>query len=187
RALTRELDALKSAMEEMSKAEASAAAGSSAQKAGGGALTVMLKAQIGTLKTENAILSKAKDDSDVLRLEREEMSIEVQRLKMELINMQQQIDDLETEAVQKNAASALPDMMKQVKLRKEREEAAKHDAEQIRFLQVKHDNVRQQLLELTSNVCDVIVGFEENLSRDGADVGVVEVEEGDEMMEKVKV
>ena len=46
---------------------------------------------------------------------------------------------------------------------------------------------RQQLLELTSNVCDVIVGFEENLSRDGADVGVVEVEEGDEMMEKVKV
>ena len=142
-----------------------------------GAVTMMLKAQLASLKQENSKLYKYKEDVDFIRLERDEMSIEVRTLKGILKALEQTVSDMESAAVEKNAASALPNMMMQAKLRKEREAAQKQDSEQIRFLQDKLDKTTRWLLNMTSNICDYVTNGEDILTKDGVDIKGVDVEE----------
>ena len=144
----------------------------------GGAVTIMLKAQLASLKQENSKLNKYKEDIDFIRLERDEMSIEVRTLKGNVKTLEYTISDMESEAVAKNATNALPNMMLQAKLRKEREAARKQDAEQIGFMQEKLDKTTRQLLNMASNVCDYVTNEEGILTKDGADLEAVELDEG---------
>ena len=164
---------------ELGQASAEGGSGEAVQResSASGAVTMMLKAQLASLKQENSKLYKYKEDVDFIRLERDEMSVEVRSLKGTVKELEQTVSDMESAAVEKNAASALPNMMMQAKLRKEREAAQKQDAEQIRFLQDKLDKTTRQLLNMTSNVCDYVTNGEDILTKDGVDLEEVEVEE----------
>ncbi len=175
---------LKSNIEELGTAESDKKdTGSGATS---GALTMMLKAQIATLKKENGMLNAAKEDVDFMRLERDEMGIELKKTKERVKELETDIDDMQSAAVMKQAAGALPDVMKQAKLRKEREAAAKHDAEQIRFMTEMYDKTKQQLLTMASNVCDYVSGLEEDLSKDAVEWDTTIVDEGEKILQRVK-
>ena len=173
---------LKASLEEL------ASAGGGGGGGAGGTLTLMMKSQLATLKTENAILSKAKEDADFLRLEREEMSLQVQKTNGEMAALTQEVEDLHMQAVMKTASSALPDMMKQAKLKKERGEAQQMADEQIHFLQAKYDSTQLLLVEQASNVVDYILAAEENIKRDGENAALLDefAVEGNEVVLKVK-
>ncbi|GMH47176.1 hypothetical protein TrVE_jg3062 [Triparma verrucosa] len=162
--------------DEGGSAEGGEATSTPAAAGGGGAITMMLKAQMASLKQENAKLYKFKEDVDIIRIERDEMSIEVRTLKHTVESLESTISDLEAAAVERNAKTALPNMMQAAKLRKEREAAQQQSSEQIRFLQDKLDKCKRQLLNLASNVCDYVTSGEEILAKDGVDVEEVEVE-----------
>ena len=170
--LQEQAKALVAERNELAKALEQAQEISSSEKAengGNAAVSVMMKVQITKLKQDNASLLEDKNDLDLkFKSQREEMTAELEKLKAANSDLKIEVENLQTEAVQKNVTSAIPGMLLQKKL-KDKEAALKKDAEQIGFLQGQCDRTAELMLGMCSNLCDYITSAEENLTKDAVD------------------
>jgi len=137
--------------------------------AGNGAITMMLKAQIQTLQSENQMLKSKLEELDDITRERDEVKLNAAGLEEKIKACEASIVKLEEEKLEQNAGGNLMEIMEKTRLKKEKEEEKKQNMDQIKLLQTMVENYKRILMNLVSCNCDYVTMAEELLSKDAVD------------------